>query len=258
MPYSGMRKRRPIQFELPLLDRCREPVARAHIALDGRIVEYTIRRSPRRRSITLTIDERGLRVGAPWHAAEHAIVRQVHRHAGWVLKKLGEWAQRRSTPHRWQDGETIMLLGEPVRLSLLPHAHPTECQARRLMVGCAPPYHPAEVEAEVTRWLRERALSCFAERVARYVPVLGVRNPAIRLSNARTRWGSCHPAGYIHLNWRLVHLPVPLLDYVVVHELAHLRELNHSARFWRLVAAVVPDHAARRAEIRSRAHEYLV
>jgi len=87
--------------------------------------------------------------------------------------------------------------------------------------------------------------------------MLGVAQPPIRLSNARTRWGSCHPAGRIHLNWRLIHFPLPLIDYVVVHELAHLRELNHSASFWRLVAQIVPDHAARRAQIRAHAHHYL-
>ena len=252
-----MGKRRPKQFELPLLDRCRDPVARAHVALDGRLVEYAIRRNPRRRTITLTIDERGLRIGAPWHATEHAIVREIHRHAAWVLRKLAEWAGRRPAPCTWQDGETIMLLGEPLRLTVLPHLRPVELRGGRLELGCGAPCGPAQVEAEVGRWLRGQALACFGERAERYAPLLGVRAPSIRLSNARTRWGSCHPAGHVLLNWRLVHLPLPLVDYVVVHELAHLRELNHSARFWRLVAAVVPDHAERRAAIRSRAHEYL-
>jgi hypothetical protein len=252
-----MRRRRPQQFELPLLDRCRESVTRAYVALDGRIVEYTIRRSARRRTITLTIDERGLRVGAPWHAAEHAIVRQINRHAGWVLSRLAEWAERRPAPRRWEDGETIMLLGEPLRLTLLAHCRGVERQAEQLIARRPEPYHVTRVKEAVTQWLRGQALSCFAERVAHFAPMLGVQSPAIRLSDARTRWGSCHPAGYILLNWRLIHFPQPLLDYVVVHELAHLLELNHSARFWRLVAAVVPDHAERRAAIRTLAHEYL-
>ena len=253
-----MPKRWPLQFELPLKHRTREPVARAHIVLDGRIVEYTVRRSPRRRSITLTIDERGLRVGAPWQAGEPAITRQLHRHADWVLKKLEEWSRRRPAARCWRDGEAVMLLGEPLRLTLLPQPHAPEQRANCLMVGCTAPQHPAQVETEVTRWLRDRALACFDERVAHYAPMLRVPTPPIRLSNARTRWGSCHPAGHIHLNWRLIHFPLPLVDYVVVHELAHLRELNHSARFWRLVAQIVPDHVERRTEIRSRAHEYLV
>jgi predicted metal-dependent hydrolase len=246
-----------VQFELPLLDRCPEPVTRAHVVLDGRIVEYTLRRSARCKSITLTVDERGLRVGAPWRSAEHAIVRQLRRHTAWVLRKLNEWSQRRAPPRQWQDGETIMLLGAPLRLTIHPEARPPEMDQGRLVVGCAAPHETSIVESEVRRWLREQALACFGERVARYVPLLRVHVPEIRLSNARSRWGSCHPAGYIHLNWRLIHLPLSLLDYVVVHELAHLRELNHSARFWRLVAEIIPDHAERRAEIRTRAHEYV-
>jgi predicted metal-dependent hydrolase len=250
-------KRRPVQFELPLLDRCREPVTRAHVVLEGRIVEYTLRRSARCKSITLTIDERGLRVGAPWRAGENAIVGQLRRHAAWVLRKLEEWSRRRTPPRRWRDGETIMLLGAPLRLTLHSRPRPPELDEGRLMVGCAAQHETALVETQVGRWLREQALACFVERVARYVPLLGVSVPDIRLSNARSRWGSCHPAGYIHLNWRLIHLPLPLLDYVVVHELAHLKELNHSARFWRIVAQIIPDHAERRTEIRARAHEYL-
>jgi predicted metal-dependent hydrolase len=252
-----MPKRRPAQFELPLRERCREPVTRAHIVLDGRIVDYTLRRSARCKSITLTVDERGLRVGAAWRANERAIAEQLRRHAAWVLKKLDEWSRRRTQPPRWQDGETIMLLGAPLRLTLHREPRPPSLDQGRLVVGCAAPHEAACVESAVTRWLREQALARFAERVARYVPLLGVPPPDVRLSNARSRWGSCHPAGHIHLNWRLIHLPLPLLDYVVVHELAHLRELNHSARFWRIVAEIIPDHAERRAEIRTRAHEYL-
>jgi predicted metal-dependent hydrolase len=232
-------------------------VTRAHIALDGRIVEYTIRRSARRRSITLTIDERGLRVGAPWRAGEQSIVRQIRRHAGWVLRKLDEWTRRRPAPRRWEEGERVMFLGEPLRLTLLPDSRPPARMALQLLVGGAAPHDPLRVESEVTRWLKEQAHAVFGERVAHYAPLLGVPRPDIRLSNARTRWGSCHPSGYIHLNWRLAQCPLPLLDYVVVHELAHLRELNHSARFWRIVAAIIPDHVELRAELRARAHEYL-
>jgi predicted metal-dependent hydrolase len=239
------------------MHRTREPVMRAHVALAGQLVEYTLRRSARRRSITLTIDERGLRVSAPWRAGDGAVVRELHRHAGWVLRKLDEWSRRRPAERRWQDGETVMLLGEPLRLTVLAQPQPPVLRANCLMIGCGALQHAAEIEAEVTRWLRGRALACFAERVAHYVPMLQVPAQPIRLSSARTRWGSCHPAGHIHLNWRLIHLPLRLVDYVVVHELAHLRELNHSERFWRLVAQIVPDHAARRAEMRTGSYQYL-
>ena len=81
---------------------------------------------------------------------------------------------------------------------------------------------------------------------------------SMRLSNARSRWGSCHVSGRISLNWRLIQLPPHLVDYVVVHELAHLREMNHSPRFWSLVGRIIPDYQARRRELRREAHQYLV
>ena len=87
---------------------------------------------------------------------------------------------------------------------------------------------------------------------------LAVAPPTLRLSNARTRWGSCHASGRILLNWRLIQMPARLIDYVVVHELAHLREMNHSPRFWAVVAREIPDHTARRHEIRRDAHRYIV
>jgi predicted metal-dependent hydrolase len=82
--------------------------------------------------------------------------------------------------------------------------------------------------------------------------------PTIRLSNAKTRWGTCHPDGRVHLNWRLIQMPPALIDYVVVHELAHLHEPNHSQRFWRRVAAVLPDYAQRRLALRRDGHRYLL
>src|SRR5262249_18354306 len=96
------------------------------------------------------------------------------------------------------------------------------------------------------------------ERAAYYAPLLAVEMPTIRLSNASTRWGSCHPDGRMHLNWRLIQMPLCLIDYVVAHELAHLHEPNHSPRFWRHVAAVMPDHKVRRRTLRTEGARYLV
>ena len=128
----------------------------------------------------------------------------------------------------------------------------------RLVVGVPALSRPDDIAQAVTAWLRDAALACFRTRVAHYVPQLCVTAPEIRLSEARTRWGSCHPAGRVLLNWRLIQMPLRLVDYVVVHELAHLREMNHSPRFWRTVAGIIPDYAARRTEIRLEGHRYLL
>lgn len=98
--------------------------------------------------------------------------------------------------------------------------------------------------------LLAHARATFAARIAHFAPQLGVQPAALRVSSARTRWGSASTRGTIALNWRLVCVPPALLDYVVVHELAHLREMHHGAAFWALVQAVLPDYAERRAALR--------
>lgn len=101
-----------------------------------------------------------------------------------------------------------------------------------------------------TAALRAQARCDLSARVAHWAARLGVQPQRLRLSSARTRWGSASSRGTVSLNWRLVCLPEPLRDYVVVHELAHLRELHHGPAFWALVAQVLPDYPARRAELR--------
>jgi predicted metal-dependent hydrolase len=244
------------QLELPLGLRPGEVVSYGHTALDGKLVSFRIKRSPRRRAISLVVDEDGLRVSAPWRSSQRAIETLLQKHAAWVLAKLAHWVERRAAPRRWTDGETIMYRGRPLCLALT-NAAGIHWEGATLQVGI-PSGRPASVEERVTQWLRDEALACFVDRVEFYRVELGVDAPAIRLSNARTRWGSCHIGGRIHLNWRLIQMPERLIDYVVAHEVAHLREMNHSRRFWRIVEALVPDCAALRAEIRREGHRYLL
>jgi predicted metal-dependent hydrolase len=101
--------------------------------------------------------------------------------------------------------------------------------------------------------LRERARALFAERLAHYAGRLAHPLPALALSAARTRWGSCSTRSGIRLNWRLIHFPRDIVDYVVAHEVAHLREMNHSARFWALVGQLFPDYAQARRTLKELA-----
>jgi len=232
---------------------------RAHLALDGTIVSYTIKRSQRRRAISILVDEDGLRVGAPWNASLGAIERLLQRHSRWVVRKLAEWNERRPPPRRWCDGETLMLLGSPLtlRLTAAHVSQPVNVVGSEIIVT-ASDSSSKPIGVRVQDWLREQALSCFTMRVHHFRQTLDVTaDPTVHLSNARTRWGSCHASGRVHLNWRLVQMPLHLIDYVVAHEVAHLLEMNHSQRFWRTVARMVPDYAARRRELRSDSHRYL-
>ena len=97
-----------------------------------------------------------------------------------------------------------------------------------------------------------QARRLFQQRLDHFAPLLGVQWKKMSLSNARTRWGSARSDGSIRLNWRLLHFNPAVLDYVVVHELSHLREMNHSPRFWDTVRSVMPDYAALRLQLKSQ------
>ena len=252
-----MPRRKPSQLEL-LFGRAPAQVAtRQQFMLEGSPVEYTLKRSRRRRSITLTIDENGLRVGVPWRASQRRVDTLLDSHARWIALKLEEWRARRPPPFIWQAGATVMAMGEPLTLAVGSAADATRREGGLLYVRTGAG-DPATLAHQVVTWLRGTAQGWFEERVAHFARALEVRVPTVRLSSARTRWGTCHPDGRVLLNWRLIQAPPALIDYVVVHELAHLREPNHSPRFWRWVAGVLPDYEERRHALRRESHRYLL
>jgi predicted metal-dependent hydrolase len=247
-----MSRRKALQLLLPLPFREREFVAPARAVIGGSLVPYTIKRSGRRRAISLRIDETGLRVGAPLDATQRAIEKVLHAHGEWVLGKLKEWAGRAAPVAQWTDGAQLMLRGEPLKLRCLHDAAHAEIRDGMMLAPAV------RTEQHVIAALRTAALACYIERVAHYCDALGLAHPEVRLSTARTRWGSCHIEGRILLNWRMIQMPMTLLDYVVAHEVAHLREMNHSKRFWAVVGSLVADCSARRHATRREGHRYLV
>jgi predicted metal-dependent hydrolase len=245
------------QLELPFAPLSANPVVTTMTVLNRQPVQYILHRSHGRRRISLSVDERGLRVGAPLRASLREIESVLQAHANWVLRKLTDWNERRPAPRRWETGETLPYLGLPLKLDVAPGASRVALTPTRLEIR-SPDTAAAAVAALVIHWLRERALEHFHQRIEHFRMHITLEPTAIKLSNARARWGSCHVSGRIALNWRLIHMPQHLIDYVVVHELAHLREMNHSPRFWAVVGNIIADYATRRREIRREAHRYLV
>lgn len=221
--------------------------------LAGKHVTYTLKRSVKRRSIGLRIDDRGLTVSMPLRASERWLHSVLEEKAQWVVEKLDGWQSRKPAELHWTDGEIIPFLGERltlrVRQSLF--AAPVHRQGKELWVFVADDGDEAHIGRLVARWYRQQAEPLFAERVAHYAPQLGVAPREVKLSAAKTQWGSCTARGTVRLNEQLIRLPLKLIDYVVVHELAHLREMNHSAAFWEVVASACPDYAKLRRELKS-------
>jgi predicted metal-dependent hydrolase len=221
------------------------------VVLAGQTVEYRLTRA-KRRTIGMEVDLTGLSVRAPRWVTLAEIEEALVERENWIVKALAEWQSRRRDvmPREWKSGAPILYRGRELALDVYP--------ARRTRI--APDLfhlmvlHPrAEDEQEVAelvgKWLRDEALRLVGPSVQAYAGRVTRTTPTLRLSNARSEWGSCNAKGEIRLNWRLVQLPPTLADYVVAHEVAHLVELNHSTKFWALVERLIPGHNALRKEL---------
>jgi len=228
------------------------PVPKArHVVLRGRAVPYLLRQG-RRRRLAMTIDERGLAIGAPPSVTLAEIEAFVAAHADWVLQKLDEYATL-NAPRQIavRDGTRLPLLGSEIVVRVETGANRVRWEVGVMVLAARP---DAGLDALARRALQRRALQHFEERGAHFAQQIGRPLPRLALSSARTRWGSCSKAS-IRLNWRLIHLPPHLVDYVVAHELAHLAEMNHSPRFWAEVERIYPDWRAARAELKRSGRE---
>jgi len=205
------------------------------IELGGRLLEYHFARR-RRRTLSITIDAGGLRVSAPLRAPWREIEAFLRDKERWILKKLDAWARVPRPPVlHGVSGETLPLFGAPALLEVRPGRRHVERSDSCVIVHART--RPLEV---LVAWLKRQALEALAPRTAHYAAALGVPAPRVAISNARTQWGVCTEGGTVRLSWRLVHVQPPLADYVVAHEVAHLVEMNHSRRFWALLARLYP------------------
>jgi predicted metal-dependent hydrolase len=222
-----------------------------HVQIGPRIVGYELSVGGRRR-LTMRIDERGLHVGAPLRTSIADIEKFIRDNGAWVTAKIDEYVGsgvRRQLAMR--DGQRVPLLGGEAEVRVIAGGNRVRWEGDVLVLAAKP---DADLDALARRALQRRALEVFAQRVDVYAPRLGRKIPPLGLSSARTRWGSCSSTG-IRLNWRLIHLPLHLIDYVVAHELGHLVEMNHSPRFWAVVESLYPNCRAARKELKQRTPE---
>ena len=237
----------------PLLRNDPPAIEQRAALLAGKNISYTLKRSNRRRSIGLRIDDRGLTVSVPLRASEKWLHSVLQDKARWVLEKLDGWQTRIPVEMRWADGEAIHYLGEALTLRVVQNlfAAPAQRRSDELWVFVVNGSEAAHIEQTVSHWYRQEAEQLFVRRVAHFAALLDVAPREVKLSSAKTQWGCCTARGTVRLNRQLIKLPLRLIDYVVVHELAHLREMNHSAVFWHVVEAVCPDYIRLRRELKA-------
>jgi hypothetical protein len=227
------------------------PRANRETVIAGMPVAYLFQRV-RRRSIGFVVGPDGLEVRAPKWVTIKEVELGLQERGEWVLRKWAEMQERQKNIRQieWREGASLDYLGAPIHLRLSPENGRSELNdQRQLLLALPHNAEPAQIRDAVQAWLMREAKTLFENRLNFYAPQMGVQWRRLSLSNAGSRWGSARIDGAIRLNWRLIHLKSDAIDYVVVHELAHLHEMNHSPAFWNVVASILPDHVARRKEL---------
>ena len=251
----------PLASDLALAANFRHPRANRETRLQGALVAYELKRG-QRRTIGFSVGPDGLVVHAPKWVALAELDRALSEKAAWIVRKLGETQARHQqlVANRidWRDGTTVPFLGAPLTLELCPNparravkAELTPSESGQALRLALPPDTSAEhIRDAVQAWLLPQARQVFTARLDHFAPQLQVQWRKLALSNASTRWGSARIDGSIRLNWRLIHFRQEVIDYVVVHELSHLRFMDHSPRFWDTVRSVVPNYAELREQLK--------
>jgi predicted metal-dependent hydrolase len=243
------------------------PQATREVRLDGAVVRYAFARG-KRRTIGFVVGPDGLAVRAPRWTPLYEVDAALQEKAGWILRKLHETRERITRQEHaqveWAQGGEFPFLGDTVRIAL-DAAHgfsakgaaldevPDAAGVRWLRVALPQTANPAQIRDAVQAWLMREAKALFVQRLDHFAPLLQVQWKKLSLSNAGTRWGSAKSDGSIRLNWRLIHFRQEVVDYVVAHELSHLRVMDHSPRFWDTVRTVMPDYAEIRHSLKDPA-----
>lgn len=215
---------------------------------NGERIAYLLERR-QRKTIGMKITAEGLVVHAPLRLKHSDLEGLLLSKARWISTKLKARLASALPAMQWVDGAALLWLGEPISLEIIPAARNSRPRLEQgiLSLSVSNIDDHAGIARRVIHWYHQQALEDFSRRLQLLATKLGEPLPPLALSNARTRWGSCNSRREIRLNWRLILAKPAIINYVIAHELAHLREMNHSPRFWAVVAGIYPEY--RQAEL---------
>jgi len=203
---------------------------------------YTIKRSGKRRKLTITVErDRSVVVHAPSNATDEAIRRVVESKRQWIHEKINHQQKYNNLPHppgkELVNGESVLYLGRQYRIEMVEDGLEEIRFDQRFMI---PSSYAGRHKGSMRDWYISRAKEKILPRVRRYAQQIGVTYKGTKIVDSRYRWGSCTVKDNINFNWRLIKAPMFVIDYVIVHELAHLIEANHTPRFWNIVHTQIP------------------
>ncbi|HVC34484.1 MAG TPA: SprT family zinc-dependent metalloprotease [Chloroflexota bacterium] len=231
---------------------------RDQIQFGDTVIAYSVVRGRRRRkTVEITLDPKdGVIVAAPLETTAERIRDVVNRRAGWIVRQASSQVLQ-PRPRQFVSGESLPYLGRQARLFVehAPVARVGVTFDHWSFHVVAPATltdeeRRAATEKALVRWYRARAAERLPERARYWAQRAGYAPTAVLIRDQRQRWASCSPDGTVRFNWRIVMAPPSLIDYVIVHELAHLRVRTHSVAFWAEVARLVPDYRIRRARLK--------
>jgi predicted metal-dependent hydrolase len=230
------------------------------ITLGGTEIPYLLTVSGRARRLRLVIRPgSGLQVIVPRGAGLAWIEGAIREKSAWITRKLASMAtQAILSPPPLVEGRVLSYLGEPVRLALATGAAPGRFRAalrEGVLTLTLAAHDEATVRAALEAWYRRQARVVFAARLAHCNTAYGFSFGRVTIKDQKSRWGSCSQRGNLNFNWRLLLAPLSVLDYVVYHELAHLKEPNHASAFWALVATACPDYRQQRRWLKQHSQE---
>jgi predicted metal-dependent hydrolase len=205
-------------------------------------LSYTTQRSSKRRKLSISVErDRKVVVHAPQDLSDEKIREVVESRRQWIYEKIGHPQKYRDLPHppgkELVSGESALYLGRQYRIEVVEKGLPGVHFAQRLLISVTP---MQKKEGVLREWYISKAKEKIIPQVKHYARQLGVNINVIRIVDNRFRWGSCTINDNINFNWRLIKAPMFVIDYVIVHELAHLMESNHTPAFWDIVRAQAP------------------
>ncbi|MFM1880836.1 MAG: hypothetical protein RLZZ344_1070 [Pseudomonadota bacterium] len=223
--------------------------------LEGQKVAIVLSRS-RRRTVGMSLQDGYVKVVAPAWVPLDEITHILRHKSRWLSARYRDWQHRQANrlepEEQWADGAEILFLGQPCRLVLSPEQQDVlwDAQQAQVLLPLSPQSAPDQVRDRVHGWMQSQAKEILKERLDILAERSGRRYLRFSLTHARTRWGSCTQDGHIRLNWRLIQFSLPVIDYVVAHELAHLRAMDHSADFWQEVEEILPGYKTAQSQLK--------
>lgn len=219
------------------------------ILIGDKELKYTLIKSSRK-TVGIVIEKNGLvKVTSPLRVSESYINQLLQKKSSWILKKLMEIETRAYKPNKakvFEEGESFYYLGEEYKLKLIINSNFKKATVKlggeNLVITVPNNFEVEKIKNTLKLWYVDQFKLVIEERVKHYSAIIGVYPQRITIREQKTRWGSCSARGNINLNWKLIMASMEVLDYVVIHELCHMKEMNHSKEFWKLVENVYPQY----------------